>query len=357
MTPRDLFREIMFYGSFDRMPVIHWKGWPETYVRWHADGMPEGVDEQEYFGTVPRWLSLGGWMGPVPKFEERVLEETEEYVIRQNAEGEVVKDWKHQSNIPQHIDSFLKGSAEWPEYKRRLQPDASRIDRDEIMRTVAEAKAKGLPLSLKAASLMGWPRNWMGVERFCMFTMDEPDCFADMVDTLADLSCWVIDEVMGIIDVTPDLGFGWEDICGRCGPFVTPAIFERCVAPGYRKIRNKLESHGITLFGIDSDGDITALVGPWLEAGVNIQFPIEIGAWEADPMAFRKEYGKELRIVGGFNKMVLEDGPAAIDAEIDRRMPLMRDGGCILQPDHFITPGVSLENYKYYLERVRELRL
>ena len=60
-------------------------------------------------------------------------------------------------------------------------------------------------------------------------------------------------------NVKVDLGFGWEDICGRGGPLVSPAIFDECVAPGYRKIRNKLEEYGVTLYGIDSDGDVTDL--------------------------------------------------------------------------------------------------
>ena len=74
-------------------------------------------------------------------------------------------------------------------------------------------------------------------------------------------------------------------------------------------------------------------------------------------MEYRRRYGKELRIIGGINKLELEKGPAAIDAEIERRTPLMKDGGLVPMPDHLITPGTSLENYKYYLEKMRELRL
>jgi hypothetical protein len=28
----------------------------------------------------------------------------------------------------------------------------------------------------------------------------------------------------------------------------------------------------------------------------------------------------------------------------------------VMMPDHFITPGVPLDDYKYYLERIRTLR-
>jgi hypothetical protein len=34
----------------------------------------------------------------------------------------------------------------------------------------------------------------------------------------------------------------------------------------------------------------------------------------------------------------------------------MREGGFVMMPDHIITPGVPLDDYKYYLERIRELR-
>ena len=71
----------------------------------------------------------------------------------------------------------------------------------------------------------------------------------------------------------------------------------------------------------------------------------------------RKKFGKELRIVGGYDKLALEKGRAAIDAELESHIPLMKEGGLVIMPDHLITPGVPLEDYKYYLDRVRELRL
>jgi len=93
-----------------------------------------------------------------------------------------------------------------------------------------------------------------------------------------------------------------------------------------------------------------------MSAGVNVMFPVEIGPWKADPYAFRKKYGKELRIFGGIDKLEIAKGPEAIDAEIARRLPLMKEGGFIPLPDHLITPETSLEDYKYYLEQIRKLR-
>ncbi len=354
MTGRDLFLNIMHYRGADRMPVIHWNGWPETMERWHAEGLPRDTDIHEFLGTQPQWRGVGAHVGLFPPFEKETISETEDSVVFRDADGVVCQAWKHQSNIPRYIDFTLKTPRDWEtHYLPRLQPDPRRLPADLDTR-LARAGNSGLPLVFDTASLMGWIRNWMGVENMASFMHDHPDVFAGMVMTIADLVCWSADQVLPKIEV--DMGFGWEDICGRCGPFVSPAIFRACVAPGYRKIRRKLEEHGVRLYGIDSDGDVAALVGPWLEAGVNVQFPVEVGAWRADGKALRRRHGRELRIVGHFDTMTLERGREAVEAEFRRLLPLMRDGGYVLMPDHLITPGVSLADYRWYLDRVRALR-
>ena len=356
MTTRELWQNIMHYGEFDRMPVIHWTEWAETRERWLREGLPPDADEREYFDAVPHWTGVGVKLDLHPAFDEELIEETDEYRIFRDTAGVVQQDWKHRSCIPHYIDFTLKTADDWPEYKRRLQPDPARIP-ENLDERIANAEASGLPIVIGTASMMGWIRNWMGVVNMSYLMYDAPDVYADMVDTLAELTCWGIDQVVPHMTTKPDLGFGWEDICGKTGPLVSPPIFRQHVAPGYRKMRDKLDAYGIHMLGVDSDGMVEPLVKDWLDAGVNVQFPIEIGTWQADPMAIRQKFGKELRIIGGLNKLELEKGPAAIDAEIERRIPLMKDGGFVVMPDHLITPGVSLENYKYYLERIRELRL
>lgn len=355
MTHRELWQQIMHYGEFDRMPVIHWTAWPETYDRWHREGLPQDVNLHEFFDAVPQWVGVGANVGLFPAFEEELIEETETYRIFRDGQGVVQQDWKHESCIPHFIDFTFKDATGWPEYKKRLQPDPARIPQS-FDADIRRAEQAGLPVVINTASMMGWIRNWMGVENMSYLMYDDPDCYADIVDTIADLVCWSIDQTIPRMNGKPDMGFGWEDICGKTGPLVSPSIFDRCVASGYRKIRDKLESHGVSLLGIDSDGMVEPLIPNWLEAGVNVQFPIEPGTWGATPEHMRKRFGRELRIVGGYDKLVLEKGTADIDAELERHIPLMKEGGYVLMPDHLITPGTPLRNYQYYLDRVRELR-
>ncbi|MBI5092200.1 MAG: hypothetical protein HZB26_07095 [Candidatus Hydrogenedentes bacterium] len=354
MTPRELYDNIMHYRNFDRMPVLHWTGWPETMERWYREGLPRDGDQHEFFGSEPlngHGFSLDNEL--FPRFEEETIEETPEYRIFRQSDGVIAQHYRGQSALPHYIDFILKDSSGWPEYKKRLQPDPARIPAD-LDDRIAKAIASNRPITIGTASMVGFLRNWMGVNNFCVACCEDPEFIAEVSDTIATLVCWILEQVLPKMRVAQ--GWGWEDICFKTGPLVPPSVFKQAAVPGYRKISDTLRKYGCDLHVIDSDGKIDELAPLWLEGGVNVMFPIEIGTWNADPMAFRKKYGKELRVIGGINKLVLERDHKAIDDEIERRKPLMAEGGFIPLPDHLMTPGTPLDNYRYYLDKIRELR-
>ena len=106
---------------------------------------------------------------------------------------------------------------------------------------------------------------------------------------------------------------------------------------------------------MDCDGKIDDLLPLWLEAGVNCMFPLEIGTWGADAVKYRKQYGKELLIMGGFDKHILARSQPEIAAEIRRLAPLVEEGGFIPFADHRVPPDVPLENYVFYCQTAREV--
>lgn len=61
-----------------------------------------------------------------------------------------------------------------------------------------------------------------------------------------------------------------------------------------------------------------------------------------------------LRMIGHYNKMVMPHGEAAMRAEFERLLPLMKSGGFIPSVDHQTPPGVALENYRIYLRLLHE---
>ncbi len=356
MTNQQLFQKIMNYEAVDRLPVFHWGIWTETRQRWLGEGLPDDVDVNDFLGAAPYFINIGGVNNALyPAFPREILEETDEYRVVRDTDGVTRKEFKQTSSIPQEIDCTFKTAAEWPEYKARLQPHPDRVQlNDQWQKQFDKYRS---PLRLCCGSLIGRLRNYMGVENMIYLIYDSPEILTDYVQTAADLACWLIDEVVGRQQIPVDCVQLWEDICGSTGPLIRPEDFRTHVAPGYAQIRSTMDKYGIRHLAVDCDGVIDPLLPAWLDAGVNILYPLEIGTWKADPHSLRKEYGRDLRIIGGYDKLVLEKDRAAIDAELERRMPLIKEGGYIPMPDHLITPDTPLENYQYYLDRLREVRL
>jgi uroporphyrinogen decarboxylase len=147
----------------------------------------------------------------------------------------------------------------------------------------------------------------------------------------------------------------WEDMCYNAGPLLSPRHFKEYLVPQYKRITELARRNGVEVIWVDCDGKIDDLVPLWIEGGVNCMFPLEVGTWGADPLAFRREYGRDLLLRGGFDKRILARGPEAIEAEVHRLAPLVEEGGFIGHCDHRVPPDVSLADYRFYVETARKV--
>ena len=84
-------------------------------------------------------------------------------------------------------------------------------------------------------------------------------------------------------------------------------------------------------------------------------YPCEVGTWGGDPVSFRKEYGKDLLLMGGFDKHILMKEKKDIEAEVYRLLPLVEEGGYMPFPDHRVPPDVPYENYLFYIKLARDI--
>ena len=126
------------------------------------------------------------------------------------------------------------------------------------------------------------------------------------------------------------------------------------MGPHYRRITQLVGRYGINIVSLDCDGWIDALIPTWLHNGVNTMFPIEVGTWNASIAPWRAKFGRELRGVGGMNKVVFSRDRAAMDAEIERLRPLVDLGGYIPCPDHRLAPDAKWDLVRYYCHRMRK---
>jgi len=149
----------------------------------------------------------------------------------------------------------------------------------------------------------------------------------------------------------PDFMTVAEDMSYNHGPMLSGALFERFLAPFYRRMLPEWKARGIRVF-CDSDGDVTELI-PWLEAsGFDGILPLERQAG-VDVAKLREAHPRFL-FIGHFDKTVMRNGEGAMRREFDRLLPAMRKGGFLPSVDHQTPPDVPLETYRAYLKLYKE---
>ena len=368
MNNRERFRATMHYQPRDRMPITDFGFWEETIPVWHDQGLPHNVtftykktNHVPYFGmdfgldVVSRATEIN--VGLLPAFRLKVLEDRGDHEVRQQADGVRVLRRKFMSSIPQPQSHLLTDRDSWRKhYKPRLNPDNPNRFPDDWAERVACWKdpQHGEILTLPGGSLYGWLRNWMGVEALSYVVYDDPQWFEEMVSTVADCIIGTLEKAF-TSGVQFDTCGMWEDMAYRAGPLLSPRHFKQYLVPHYRRIVDLMHKHGVDVVWPDCDGNIDTLIPLWLDAGVNCMFPLEVGVWEADPVAYRKQYGKELLIMGGVDKHLLQRTPDDIRREVDRLAPLVAEGGYIGFCDHRVPPDVPLENYRLFVNLQREV--
>jgi len=354
MTDRDRFLATMHYRPVDRVPYgVHVGPWPETVERWKSEGYrPE---DEPLFPDRDRWEWHGGWFFPNPPFERKVIEEDDRTITYINHEGILMRERKDQpySSMPQFLRFPVETREDFRTFMReRMQPDlAARLGQDYAQR-LARYRTRDFPLIIisdRWGGFFGPIRNLTGVEKLCTLFYDDPALVEEMMDTIAD---FIIAMMARILDHTDIDVYGfWEDMAYKTGPLIGPEMMRRYMVPRYRRVVDFVRSRGVELISLDSDGDVSELIPCWLEAGINILYPFEVQAG-MDVLAVRREYGRDLRIWGGFDKRTLAWGPEAIDAELARVRPLVEDGGYIPHPDHSLPPDVSFDNYRHFMEKL-----
>jgi hypothetical protein len=366
MNNRERFSATMHYQPRDRAPIVDFGFWEETIPIWHQQGLPKEVfftyienNTVDFFGMdfgIDN-LGLGVESGLFPAFEEKILEDHGNRIILQQADGVIVERDRFMSSIPRPIAHTLTDRESWQKhFIPRLDPENPGrfpVDWDERVRLWKSPQHEQV-LALPGGSLYGWLRNWMGLEQLSFTVYDDPALFDEMITTVADCILGVLEKIFAC-GVQFEACAMWEDMAYNAGPLLSPRHFKKYMLPHYRRITDLCHRHGVDVTWVDCDGKIDALLPLWLEAGVNCMFPLEVGTWGADPIKFRQEYGRDLLMMGGFNKRILAQSTEAIEREILRLAPLVEAGGFIGFCDHRVPPDVPYQNYLFYLEKVREI--
>lgn len=335
--------------------------------QWKKQGMPQDVPHEELFDYDPPGNhSLGqlGWCEAAlePEFEEKILEERGEHEVVQDFAGRAVLCFtgRRSGFMPEYLDHPVKDQRTWEEnVKWRLSPESSQRYEDlhARMQEARDHAAQGLIVTQNLVGGYMYLRSLIGPADLLYKFYDEPELIHDCMKVWLELADAVISRHQEY--VTIDELFLAEDICFKSGPLISPDMMREFLLPYYGELienvrRRQIDRRRHLYIQIDTDGKAVPVIPVYGEIGMDVMSPFEVASG-CDVVAIGKE-NPDLVIFGGIDKRILAKSKQAIDREIERILPVMRErGGYIPTCDHGVPEEVPYENYLHYRKRCIEL--
>lgn len=341
----------------DRVPYgvgIGWIPWGQALERWRVESGDAQLDVSKMFGFDGSFVTPSLVSGIYPPFEARIIDETPDFIIQRDERGITTRNRRDYGSMPEFLDYPVKTPEDWERLKaERLRIDEpSRVPQDwDAFRERVRSTGEAVQVGSFPWGVFGAPRDLMGVEELLVSFYSEPEMVRDMMEHLTTL--WISLWETVAAEVQIDHIHIWEDMSGKQGSLISPAMVESFMMPCYDRIADFAKSVGARIVSVDTDGNCSELVPLMMQHGVNMFFPFEAQAGN-DLLKYRELY-PDLGIVGGLDKRALAGTRDDIDKEVEKAAKMVALGRYVPGFDHLIPPDVPWDNYRYAALRLKEV--
>jgi len=369
MNARERFLAIASFEQVDR--PLYWECafWPETVERWREEGLPEASPEagsgvprnyqipvsvEEYFGFDPCYLHIPVEMRQlVPPFEQEVLEDHGNWVLRRNGNGAIEKAPKGHTGMRSIVRGAIETREDWERIKdERIRPVLEGRVPDYFDTLIDECPESTRPV--RGLQCEHWLNlnELFGPQKLLCLLIEDPGWVKDMLSHLTEFFIGLSEQVL--CRAVPDVAILGGDFCYKTGPLMSPDAFAEFLVPEFRKVAEVLRSYNVPVIMMHTDGDCRPLLPMFIEAGANGVHPFEVTNGQ-NIVEVREEY-PELILFGGIDKKAIAAGTEAIDRELESKLPFMlKHGGYYPYLDHAVDPEISFDNFVYYRRKLKEI--
>ncbi|MCL2815436.1 MAG: hypothetical protein FWD23_12620 [Oscillospiraceae bacterium] len=371
MTQREMNLKTLLYKNPEKIPFSPGGPRESTIRRWHEEGLPENMSWWDYVREKINLPSgpaskpcpgIGADQRMIPIFEEKIIEHKtradggEGTYIIQDWMGSVLEisdryDYTYIRNAKDFVTRrWIKCPVEtygdWLEMKKRY--DSAAPQRVGAL-TPEQVRQIGERDSANSVGFNGpfWQlREWLGFEGLCTAMIERPEFVAEMIGFWQDFILAVHDRIFAQ-GVTVDIVRFSEDMAYKAHSMISPAMTREFLLPVYKKWVAYFKSHGAQVISVDSDGCVEELIPIWIEAGINVNEPLEVAAHN-DIVLYSSVYKNKMGYTGGVDKRAIAAGGKVIEAELKRLEPVINKGGYIPSCDHGVPSDISLDNFIRY---------
>lgn len=368
MTDRERTLATLSFGDPDRVPLAPGRGRMSTRERWHAEGLPAGIDDADAI-TAYAYRSAGGReqlpvAGEGFPVDVRMIPHFEEKVLERRGDTQVVQDWKgNVCEIGAEFDvTYLRtpvdfvtrrwitcpveSRSDWLDIARRYDPaDPARLPADAAARARRLA-GRGWTVALEIPGPFWQLREWVGFEGLCTLFYDDLPFVRQMLGYWSEFVARVLERAFAAF--VPDEVHLSEDMAFKGFSMISPAMAREHLLPVWTRWGKLVRGAGCPIYSMDSDGFVGELIPLWIEAGINACDPLEVAAGN-DIVDLRSRFGRRMAFRGGVDKRAIAKGGPAIEAEIARAAPVIASGGYIPGCDHGVPPDVSWPDFVRYV--------
>jgi len=200
----------------------------------------------------------------------------------------------------------------------------------------------------------------LGVNDWKRFTQvmealtDTPDYVMEAMRIEAEMVASLAEKFLSEVPI--DAAIFSEPIGGNNGSLISPRMYERFVLTSYIPILEVLKRYAVEVIILRTYANARVLIPSMLKFGINCLWACETNAEAMDYRSIRKEFGRDLGLIGGIDLDMLRDGKEAIRREVEEKVPpLLEQGGYVPLADGRVRADIPLENYVYYRELLEKV--
>jgi len=348
LTSRERIQRMFEHREADRVPIVDLP-WDSTIARWHREGLPADVDWVDFLDVdCIRYILPDN----SPRFPVQVIEATDEYRIYTTQWGATRKDYYDNSGAIGYLDYSVKDRASWAEAKERMQPSRDRIPWNDLQRDYPRWRQRGdWVMGLLWFGFEVTYSHMVGTQLF-MAMVEDPEWVIDIVNTMLDSS-------LALLEMVWEAGYHFDgvmwynDMGFKGAQFMSVPMYRELFKPADRRAAEWAHAKGLPVY-YHSCGDVRPFVPEFVDIGIDMLNPLEVKAG-MDPLTLKAQYGDKLGFHGGLSAPLYEK-PESMWAEMERVIPRMKtNGGYIIGTDHSIPDSVSLDTYREFVRRAKEL--
>ncbi len=321
MNSRKRFLETMRFGTPDRVPYFEEGIRKEVLRVWRREGLKRSSDLSKMFPSDKR-EEIEPDLEPRPRLKQWPSSCSKLDVLRQRLDPD------NNQRLPWRWDKRVR----------------IRRNRDHIsMLRIHD----GFFLSM---GVYGWKR----FKEVCLLLRKDPEFVRKAMMIKGQFTARLAEQIIRKVEI--DAAVFVEPIAGNHGTLISPKMYEEFVLSSYRPLLDLLTRNGVETIIFLTFANPRLLIPSILKWGFNCLWACEVNIEAMDYRDLRREFGRDLRLIGGIDLDTLRHGKEAIRQEIEEKVPpLLADGGYIPLVDGRVRENVPFENYVYYrrlLEKV-----